>query len=181
MSEKRTEEILIRRAEKAARVAETSDEREIITTVAVVGVGNEKLGIPLDGLVSINRAPAIAQLPRMPKEIRGIVQVRGELIGVVDIARWFGVESPREKSLLAVVEGIPGKLGLLVDSVLGFRDVREDELAETFCDDTKSTGHPVQVTTKDLIAILNLDQLLNCDEVNISFRETHAKSGPKGR
>ncbi len=169
LSPKGVEEILNRRADKAAQAKQGGDNRGLISTVAVVGVGKERFGIPMEGLSVISRTPPVAHLPKLPPSIRGVVQIRGELIGAIDMARWFGIDTKTKGHLLAVVEGPPGKLGLLIDSVLGFRDVAAGDIVETFCDDTQSTGHPVQATTKDLIAILSLEQLFRCPEVGVDY------------
>ncbi len=163
------EEILERRADKAAQAKQGDDDEGLVSTVAVVGVGKERFGIPMEGLSVISRTPPVAHLPKLPPSIRGVVQIRGELIGAIDMARWFGIDSDTTGHLLAVVEGQPGKLGLLIDSVLGFRDVAAGDIVETFCDDSQSTGHPVRATTKDLIAILSLEELFRCPEVGVDY------------
>jgi chemotaxis signal transduction protein len=165
------EQILDRRAKKAALLETDNAEKTLVASVAVALVGNERFGIPMEGLALICHTPPIAHLPMIPPTICGVVQIRGEVMGAIDLARWFGIAAPATSRLLAVVEGPPGRLGLLIDSIQGFQDVTTDDLVETFCDDSQSTGHPVQFTTKDLVAILDLHQLFQCPEVAVDFTE----------
>ncbi len=173
LPKERVEEILEIRARKAAYTASQAKDQTSIASVAVVGIGPEQFGIPMEGLSFITRTPPIAHLPMMPPWIPGIVQIRNELIAAIDMKRWFGINARTSGNLLAVVEGQNGKLGLLIDAVLGFKNVTADDIAETLCHDSESTGHPIQATTKDLVAILNLQQLFNCREVTVDFRGAH--------
>ncbi|MCP4679107.1 MAG: chemotaxis protein CheW [Deltaproteobacteria bacterium] len=180
--QEKIEEILKDRAEKVAAVTTNDAVHNFIATVAVVGIGRERFGIPLNGLAVIAKIPPIAHLPKMPPAIRGIVQIRGELISVIDIAKWFNIGASVAGRLLAVVEGPSGKLGLLVDSVLGFQDIMAEDMVETLCDDAQSSGHPIQATTKDLIAILDLEQLFRSPDIAVDYtaaREMQDMNAPQ--
>ncbi len=173
VSPKTATEILKRRAEKAAAAPAAPENEDLVANVAVLGVGTERFGVPIEALVAITRTPPIAHLPGLPTALGGVAQFRGELIGAIDIARWFVLESAVSSRLLAVVEGPPGKIGLLVDSVLGFRAVIRNDINESFCSDHHSIGKPISGTTKDLIALINMEGLFASPDIVVGTKITN--------
>jgi purine-binding chemotaxis protein CheW len=154
-------DILEVRAKKLARGKERGHLRQHYITAAVVSIDAEYFGIPVDGLRQIVKAPPISNLPGMPPWLRGIAQVRGELISVVSLARFFKLESSGVSDFLAVVEGKLGAIGLLADTLLGFRDIYADEIAEKFGKNTADDERPIRAITKDLVSIIDLQRLLD--------------------
>jgi hypothetical protein len=59
----------------------------------------------------------------------------------------------RAPRLIAVLRGEPGELGLLVDDVLGFREIVEEELATGVTDPAAGSPLPSRGTTRDLVTI----------------------------
>jgi len=156
---------LERRARQLAAVPEKQGDRRVAATVAVVAVGEERFGIPVEGLRGILKAPAIARLPGMPEWLPGIVQVRGELMSALDLGRWFQVAGGAEPAYLAVVEGSRGALGLLVESVEGFREVGEEEIAQKLTAAPRAAGRPIRATTRDLVTLLDIERLLESPQI----------------
>ncbi|MDI1446059.1 chemotaxis protein CheW [Polyangium sp. 6x1] len=149
------EEIFRRRAERLAQAASDDGPRRLAARVALVGAGAQRLGIPVEVLREIVPIPEITALPGLPRWLLGITHVRGEIVGVVDLASILGAGGERAGAM-AVVEGAGGPLGLAVESVLGFRDIHEDELSAQM----KADSHrPIQAMTKDLVAIIDVERL----------------------
>lgn len=110
------EKIEIQEDSKEIISEETSDgEIQIIT----FKVGKEEFGIGIDKVREINRLDKITSIPRAPVFIKGIMNLRGNVIPIIDLRERFGLESVEssENRRVIIVE-IEGKLiGLLVDSV----------------------------------------------------------------
>lgn len=156
----RIEDVLNSRAEKYAAPLDVTSNGNIIDTVVVVCVEKQKFGISIDKLEMIARTPPIAHLPGLTPLIRGTLQNRGELLAAVDIARWYDIESKDGGAFFAVVVDSSGrKLGLLIDDILGFRDIAEDDLAGSYFSGNTRDGHPIAATTRDLIAIIDVEQM----------------------
>ncbi len=164
-----TKALLRMRAEKYAAEAASERARAVVDTVVVLGIGGQKIGISSVRLGVIGKAPPVAPLPEMPSLIRGVVQIRGEVMAAVDIARWLQIGSGRSAPLIAVVEDVSRrKLGLLVDEVIGFREIAKDELVENFFGNKVEREHPVSGTTRDLIAIIDVSKLFLGEQIAIS-------------
>jgi chemotaxis signal transduction protein len=102
----------------------------------------------------------------LPAWFLGLAQIRGELVTVIDMARWLGIEREhtdpssgvaRSSGCLAVVEGPPGLLALFADAALGFRTVFADELGVTEGQGQASQkDRPVRGVTSDLLSLLDV-------------------------
>ncbi len=157
--------IMKKRAEKLANRAKKSIPTVGLFSVTVFSAGQEQFGIPTESLSCIVKTPKIAYLPNLHSWIRGVVQVRGEIVTVVDLAMWFASTGRPNFAFTAIVEGLPGKIGLLVDRVDGFRKIGLSDLCETLDDTSIEFNRPIRATTKDLITILDIDRLFTCSDV----------------
>ncbi len=164
------ESILAERAKRIAQEASKEALGEVEVRVAVVEVGPERFGIPVDGLKGIIDSPPVARLPGTPAWIKGIAQVRGDILCVVDLATWFELGSLRVRQpLLAIVEGPEGDLGLLFDMVVEVRDIKRQELVETSEKAKAQQGRPIRASTRDLISILDLECLFESPDLIVDL------------
>lgn len=87
-------------------------------------LGDESFGLPVSQVQEIIRLPAITPVPRMPAHIRGVANLRGRVIPVVDLRVRLGLPplAPAPRTCLIVVHlrlatGGQSSLGLTVDAV----------------------------------------------------------------
>lgn len=62
--------------------------------VLVFGVQDQLYAVPVDDVREILRAVAVTRLPRAPRAVEGVVDVRGEIVPVLDIRGRFGLPRP---------------------------------------------------------------------------------------
>jgi len=82
-------------------------------------LGNEEYGIEIGSVQEIIRAADITPVPGAPAHVRGVINIRGKIIPVVDLAKRFrlsGAETD-DAQRIVVVELGEKRLGMLVDSV----------------------------------------------------------------
>ena len=147
--------VLDERARKLAQAPDSAATRTPVAQVAVVVVGSEPDGIPVEAITAVLQAPRIAPLPGLPPWMPGIVQVRGDLLSVVDLSRWFRVGAGVRCPYLVVLAGPDGILGLLAESVGEFRTVYADEIALSLREHAARSGRPFRSTTRDLLTIID--------------------------
>ncbi len=80
-------------------------------------IDNLKFGVDTEYVVEILSSYSAAYLPMMPNYIRGIFNMRGQIIPVLDIRLLVGKPSNTEESLLIVLNYNNTQVGILVDSV----------------------------------------------------------------
>jgi two-component system chemotaxis sensor kinase CheA len=92
----------------------------------LVGVGASKFVFPLDAVVEvIERGPAAMGSPHGRDDGpdlrgRGVVELRGQVLPVLDLRRLYGLDSPEpERSSVVVIRAGSSRYGVIVDQLLG--------------------------------------------------------------
>lgn len=81
-----------------------------------------KLGVVAEHVVEILTNQPITYLPMVPDFIRGIINMRGQMIPILDIRARLGLPS-QEDSLVVVINLGDVQLGILVDAVDQMLDI----------------------------------------------------------
>ncbi len=90
-----------------------------------------ELGIDIREVTRIVEHVAATRVPHLPEVIRGVVNLGGTVIPVVDLARKLSLtpRAPTRRTCLVVVEtAAAGSLALVVDAVHDVVDVARDDL-----------------------------------------------------
>ena len=76
-------------------------------------------GIEVDRVVEVIRGPEFTRLPLAPPVVRGLVNLRGRIVSVIELRRCLGLEerATREAPVHIVVEHGGDAVSLLVDAV----------------------------------------------------------------
>ncbi len=124
------------------RSDETADIAESVEVESPNQAGGESLqavvaavdqgfyGIPINTVREILRVPKMTWIPWTPQYIVGILNVRGEMLSVVDTRLFFRREAGTvtASSRIVVIESREFVAGLLVDSMVDILDVPMDTL-----------------------------------------------------
>jgi len=88
-----------------------------------VALDREIYGIPVLKVREIIRLPRITPVPQMPAHVRGVINLRGRVVAIVDLRAKFGLKAEcAERTCVVVVQVATGgsqmvPMGLIVDSV----------------------------------------------------------------
>jgi purine-binding chemotaxis protein CheW len=87
--------------------------------VVSFALGSEEYGVDIAQVQEINRMVPITRVPRAPQFMEGVINLRGQLIPIIDLRTRFGMDrAERTKNTRIVVTEIGSKrLGMVVDSV----------------------------------------------------------------
>ena len=91
----------------------------------------EEFGIPVTQVREVIRVSDITRVPQAPPHVRGVANLRGRILAVVELRSWLGLP-PAEltsRSRVVVVEVRERVLGLLVDAVSQVTKVPEASVA----------------------------------------------------
>ncbi|MGH2708293.1 MAG: chemotaxis protein CheW, partial [Actinomycetota bacterium] len=79
----------------------------------------EEFGIPIDQVREVIRVGDITRVPQAPSHVRGVINLRGRILPVVEIRTRLGLTAAviTPHSRVVVVESHARVLGLLVDAV----------------------------------------------------------------
>ena len=174
------EAVLKERSRRMAEADEGAAEREALYSVVAVRRGESVLGFPA-GTVKEIRKVTICAMPWATRAIAGLFHVRGESFCAIDVQPLFG-EAERlahgAEALVALVEGPQGCLGVIVDEVLGPKQIFQEDV-ERGLEDRKTDF--ITAVTKDLTAIVDVEAFLGRREFVLDARieETKRKGGTR--
>lgn len=95
---------------------DSSDEEQMV----VFKLADEQYGIRITQVQEINRLSQISKVPRAPRFVEGVVNLRGDVIPVIDLRKRFDIEPKEynEFSRIIVSDINKKKIGIIVDEVL---------------------------------------------------------------
>ncbi len=133
--------------------------------IVVFRLGPELYGVDIFRVSEIVRPQATTRLPQSESHVRGLIDLRGKTIPVLDLGSRLGLPAAEasDKSRVVVVEGETGLVGLAVDEV---REVLTIDAAQTEAPPAaagQGSGEYVRGVTKRadrLIVLLDLDRAL---------------------
>lgn len=94
----------------------------------VFRLGAEEYGLPVSTVNSIIRFEEATPVPRAPKSVLGVINLRGRIIPVVDLKMRFSGEPfvAEAQSRIVVAEGASGLVGVAVDAANEVVEFSED-------------------------------------------------------
>ncbi|MCA1948888.1 MAG: chemotaxis protein CheW [Armatimonadetes bacterium] len=128
-------------------------------------LGEESYGIDIFRVHEIIRLREITPIPGSEPHIRGLVNLRGKTIPVVDLRTKFGLPPAEdtESTRIIVVESDRGNVGIVVDAVTEVVTVEPDQVDATPPLVANVTAEFVRGIAKQeaqLITLLNLEQAI---------------------
>jgi purine-binding chemotaxis protein CheW len=141
----------------------------------VVRLGGERFGLPTTAAREVLRAPKLVRVPQVPEHIRGVVNLRGEILAVTDLCQVLGL-MPAERDAagrLVVVKAAGLTTALWTEAVEGIRSLRLAAVEPL----TEGLSHlpreaiAGQVSEADgLLVLLDLEGLLGQDRFVVDHK-----------
>jgi purine-binding chemotaxis protein CheW len=94
-------------------------------------LGKEEYGIEIKYVTEIIGMQTITEVPELPKYVKGIINLRGKIIPVIDVRARFQKESKEynDRTCTIVVDMKDVLVGLIVDSVSEVLSILEQDIA----------------------------------------------------
>ena len=147
-----------------------SKAREI--QLVIFRLRDEEFGVEISAVLEITRLLAITHIPEAPGFIEGVINLRGKVLAVVDLARQFGLKEEKElpkTARIVVVEVRNITLGLIVDEVPEVIRVSEEKIEPTpEIIQSEVNRHYIKGVAKldqRLVILLDLNNVLSFREV----------------
>lgn len=93
--------------------------QEEMTQLVVFRLGTEEFGVEILQVQEIILLSPITRVPKAPGFVEGVINLRGEIIPVVDLRKRFGLEAGelKEDARIVVVDVADNLVGMIVDEV----------------------------------------------------------------
>ncbi len=133
-------------------------------------LGEEEYGLEILKVQEIKGYSAITPIPNTPRHIKGVMNLRGTVVPVVDLRSKFSLPAVEyTKFTVIILATVGGKtIGLVVDAVSDVLEIPEDGIRPApdmgMRSDTRFISGMAEVGGK-LAVLLDLDRLLNEDDV----------------
>ncbi len=136
-------------------------------------LGGEQYGIGILKIREIIGMMPITPVPKTPEFVKGVINLRGKVIPVVDLRLKFGLEAAQynDRTCIIVVEvkSVSGlvTMGLVVDSVSEVLNIKADQISETPSFGTKVDTDYILGIAKagdGVKILLDIDRILSVEE-----------------
>jgi len=116
------------REEENGLLAELDEEQMVVFKLA-----GEQYGVRINQVQEINRLSQITKVPRAAKFVEGVVNLRGDVIPLIDLRKRFEIESKayNEFTRIIVSDINSKKIGIIVDEVMEVLRIPGKLLEET--------------------------------------------------
>ena len=131
----------------------------------VIRLGDEQYGIDIRYIDNIVRMQHITRVPKVPAYLKGVINLRGEVVPVMSLRRKFELPDKENTNasriLILKVEG-NAKIGILVDEVREVVTLTDDDIEQiaTESGDTRTYLTGVGKYNESLISLLNIGALI---------------------
>jgi purine-binding chemotaxis protein CheW len=118
----------------------------------VFRLGDDEFALPIEAVQEVTRAPAkVSRVPKTPKFLEGVINLRGEVLPVVDQRRRFDMPpaADLESRRLIVLQTERHRAGVIVDSVSEVLRCAPDDIEEA----PDLTGEATRLVT----GVINLE------------------------
>jgi purine-binding chemotaxis protein CheW len=139
--------------------------------LVIFKIADEEFGVGIGQVREIVRLVPITSIPRAPEFIEGVVNLRGQIIAVIDLAKRLSLKSTpnSEKTRIVVIEMSDNIVGMIVDEVVEVLRMPVENVTDTpelISDEAKQkyiTG--VGKYDKRLIILIDLASIFSAEEV----------------
>jgi len=134
-------------------------------------VGREAYGIEIKFVIEIIGIQDITEVPELPDYIKGIINLRGKIIPVIDVRLRFKKQAREynDRTCIVVIEIKETCVGLIVDNVSEVMNIDEDNIVPPPDCKTGFNNRYVRGIGKvgtEVKLLLDCDKLLNDDELD---------------
>lgn len=158
---------------------QNTERRQLI----VFKLGAEEYGIYIDQIKEVVLTPHITRMPQTQSYIKGVANIRGNILAIVDLEEKFGIQESAPEAeedtsnYTLVVESQEFKIGILVKEVPNTLTVAKSEIDENvnlMQEGAEDGNYIVGVvkTNERLIVLIDLLKVMKTNELTGILKET---------
>jgi purine-binding chemotaxis protein CheW len=130
-----------------------------------IAVGEEFYGVDISVIENIVRMQRITRVPNVAAYIKGVINLRGEIVPIMNLRLKIGLEEieyTKDTRIIIIKTENYGKIGLIVDAVKEVVALEEDQLEKLPYDNTEENHFVSAVGKVDntLVSVLDLGVVL---------------------
>ena len=164
--------VLMERARLLAHDPGRGGEEESLDVVEFL-LGQERYAFESSYVSEVHPLRDLTPLPGTPVFVMGIVNLRGQLLPVIDLDQFLGLrkreETAHARIIVLHVDGV--RLGVIADSIVGVRSIAAGQIQASLltltglCAESLKGVDGDRLAILDAAAILSDERLIVCEEV----------------
>jgi purine-binding chemotaxis protein CheW len=161
-------------------VATDSEEQQLV----VFELSGESYGVEIGAVNTIIRMQPITHVPRAPEFVKGVINLRGSIVPVIDLRTRFGLAAFEETkaSRIVVVETELSLIGMIVDAVTETLSLPANAIEPPSSIVTSADSRYLRGVAKAddrLLILLDLERILTASEKDVVASITADSAEPK--
>lgn len=160
----------LKQADSASGVINNSEANQYLTFI----MNGEEYGVDILCVQEIRGWESATPLPNAPKHIKGVINLRGTIVPIIDLRQCFGLPAIDYTPVTVVIvlkvqyQDTSRIIGIVVDGVSDVYALADNDMRQA-----PDLGHAVDThfikglvsIDKKMVILLKLDQLLDIDEM----------------
>jgi purine-binding chemotaxis protein CheW len=155
--------LLKKRAVEAAKTNEKkADTTETISVLELL-LGKENYAIKTEYLKEINVTKKITEIPCTPEYIYGVINIRGNIISVIDLKKFLRLNyvGINDNASVVVIDYNGVLVAIVADEVIGIKNIDTKKIQKEKPDIVKISDQYIQGITDETVVILDINKILS--------------------
>ncbi|MGD6934911.1 MAG: chemotaxis protein CheW [Candidatus Bathyarchaeia archaeon] len=132
---------------------------------------NVYYGVNVHQVREVKNFEGVTPVPYAPAYVKGVTNLRGEVLPVIDLRKRFGITEQKENESTGIMIIVQDKhpIGVMVDSVMEVLTLPKDDIEtnpDSLIVDKNESVLGVAKHDKDLIILLDLMKVVSRDAIN---------------
>jgi len=157
-------------------------------------LGEEQFGVHVSQVLNILEMTSITKVPKSPDYMKGVINLRGKVLPVIDARLKFGMEETEYTNNTCIIvmdlemERNPINIGTIVDGVLSVVEINESEVEPPPSIGSKFKSEFIYGMAKveeEFVMLVDMQKVITTDEMteitNKSKTETEEANAAEGK
>lgn len=128
--------------------------------VVVFKLGEEHFAVETERVTGINDMMGLTKVPKAPKYIKGLINLRGSIKSLVDINLLLNLDTCNEQSNIIILKVNEEEIGISVDEVEEVLDIEEKSIQKLENNQNNQYIRGIVNVEDKLLTIIDIDNLL---------------------
>lgn len=170
MSEERKQQILRRRAIDLAEEPISEEPLTSIVQIIIFTLSGEKYAIESSSVREVRQLRDLTPLPCTPPFVLGIVNIRGQILSVIDIRHLFHVSISAISNMnrLIITRSNHMEMGFLADEILGVHQIAKEAVQEVIPVQSGVRARYLKGFTAERVPILDVAAIMEDERIVVN-------------
>jgi purine-binding chemotaxis protein CheW len=159
--------ILKNRARALAKEPEKADANLQFLEIIEFRLASETYGVESKYIREIYPLKDLTPLPGTPSFVLGLANVRGQILSVIDLKKFFNLPEKGlgELNKIIIVRNETMEFGILADAIIGARRIMPGDIQESPPTIPGIGAEYLKGITKERLAVLDMEKILNDEKI----------------